>query len=115
MEIKALKCNQCGQVIYPERKFCPTCRSTDLKDTLLPSKGSIFSYTTIHYPLDNYPNPPYHIGLVQVDKVGILVIARLEIQNSENIEIGKRVNLDIKTYPESGDLPILVASPDEAS
>jgi uncharacterized OB-fold protein len=42
------RCGTCGEVTFPEREFCPRCRSTDLKPTDLRGPVKLLSYTVVH-------------------------------------------------------------------
>ena len=59
--LEALQCNQCQKLIFPKRKFCNNCRSTNLKEITLSKTGKLYSFTTVHYPLSKYNNPPYFV------------------------------------------------------
>jgi uncharacterized OB-fold protein len=80
-----------------------------LKDYDLPSKGKIYSFTTVHYPLSHYDNPPYYVGLISFDTDDVIITARIESPDEEKIIIDQEVELSVKTFPESGSLPIVVA------
>lgn len=103
------KCGNCQNIIFPVRLFCNNCRSTDLSDYNLPLKGKIYSFTTVHYPLSHYNNPPYYVGLISFDNDDTIITARIELGNKEKIEIDQEVELKVTSFPESDSLPIILA------
>jgi uncharacterized OB-fold protein len=108
------ECANCHKKIYPARLYCPNCRNTKFLDWRLPREGTIYSFTTVNFPLSKYDHPPYHIGLIQVENGSekSLVTARLRPTTpNREIMIGQKVKLDISTFEESGSLKILVATP----
>ncbi|MHA1991807.1 MAG: Zn-ribbon domain-containing OB-fold protein [Candidatus Hodarchaeales archaeon] len=103
------QCTNCQQIMFPNRLFCKNCRSTKLEDYELPTKGKIYSFTTVHYPLSHYDNPPYYVGLVTFDSDDVIITARIESSDEEKISINQEVELSVKTFSESGSLSIVVA------
>jgi hypothetical protein len=108
-KLTAVKCQYCQKVIFPIRMFCPNCKSKFLVPIDIPSIGKIFSFTFIHYPLSAYNNPPYKVGLIEIQEQNIRLIAKIEADNDADIEIDQKVNLRVETFPESGNHPIVVA------
>ena len=51
--INGIKCNSCENIAYPKRLFCPKCHSRDVKPEIIPNQGTIYTHTTIRYPLHN--------------------------------------------------------------
>lgn len=109
-QINGMRCMNCQQIIFPKRHFCKNCRSTELEDYQLPSKGKIYSFTTVHYPLSHYDNPPYYVGLINFDNDEVIITARIQSPEEEKIKINQEVELSVKTFSESGSLPIVVAT-----
>ncbi len=107
--LEALQCNNCQKVIFPKRKFCNNCRSTNLNNFTISRTGKLYSFTTVHYPLSKYDNPPYYVGLVSLNDNTLKVTARIEAKNKEDIKLDQEVEVSIKNFPESGSLPIVVA------
>ena len=91
VNLNALECNQCQKNIFPPRKFCNNCRSENLNEITLSKKGKIYSFTTIHYPLSKYDNPPYFVGLISLNDNKLKVTARIETNDLKNIKIDQGV------------------------
>jgi uncharacterized OB-fold protein len=50
-------CRNCGEVTFPEREFCPRCRSNDLAATRLVGPARLLSYTIVHQAPAGFPTP----------------------------------------------------------
>ena len=105
-----IECKKCHYKTFPKRVFCPNCSSTEHSEWIVPSEGSIFSYTIVNFPLSKYEKAPYTVALVAVDGSNKkpLITARL---NTSEISIGQKVNLSLDTFEETGDRLILTAYP----
>src|SRR5262245_8221568 len=44
------KCNGCGKLHHPPRPMCDACRSTDLGHVAASGRGTLHTFTVIHYP-----------------------------------------------------------------
>jgi uncharacterized OB-fold protein len=49
------RCAACGMVTFPRQDSCPRCASTDMEETLLARRGTLWAWTTQSFP----PPPPY--------------------------------------------------------
>ena len=75
--LELIQCNQCQKLIFPIRTFCNNCRSSNLEKISISNKGILYSFTTVHYPLSKYDNPPYFVGLVALNDNKLKVTARI--------------------------------------
>jgi hypothetical protein len=75
--LKALKdkkimgtlCPKCKRVLVPARRFCPRCFVDTTEWVEVSDKGTLKSFTLINYSFTGQPkNPPYLIGMIQLDK-----------------------------------------------
>ncbi len=90
-ELQAGKCSACGYIEYPLRDICRKCKSTSIEMITLPTNGTIYSYTVVRYPLKGLENPPYIIGLIELDN-GVRLLSRIS-GDIDSVQIGKRVKL----------------------
>jgi uncharacterized OB-fold protein len=51
------RCNRCGEITFPEREFCPRCRSTDLAAADLRGPVKLLSYTVVHQAPAGFATP----------------------------------------------------------
>ena len=113
-EIIGSKCADCSNKTFPKRKFCPACRSTNLKDWLVPSEGIIYSYTIVNFPIEKYEDSPYYVGLVSTEGVNKpLITAKITFQNESKLQIGQKVHISVNKNFGPYNRNILVASIDE--
>lgn len=52
----AAACGACGAVVFPVRERCPACGSHELSETLLPERGTLWTWTTQGF---EPKSPPY--------------------------------------------------------
>jgi uncharacterized OB-fold protein len=50
------RCTACGIVTFPTQDSCPRCASTSMEEHLLPTRGTLWAWTTQDFPP---PSPPY--------------------------------------------------------
>ena len=98
------KCKSCGHYFFPKTTVCrnPYCqKAKPVEDVPLSKKGTLFTYTIIHYP----PPPPYHapdpfvpFGVACVDMPeGIKVIG--QIPRSIDLDMIK-IGMEMETVRE---------------
>ncbi|MBN1374554.1 MAG: Zn-ribbon domain-containing OB-fold protein [Dehalococcoidia bacterium] len=67
-KICAAKCPGCGSITVPPRSTCPECFSkiTDLVE--LSGKGTLVTYTVVHYSSSvQAVKPPYAVGVIKME------------------------------------------------
>jgi uncharacterized protein len=67
-KISAAKCPACGSITVPPRSTCPKCFSkiTELED--LSGKGTLVTYTVVHYNSSvQAVKPPYAVGVIKLE------------------------------------------------
>jgi uncharacterized OB-fold protein len=92
------RCAACSAVTFPLRKRCAGCAGSDVVRKLLPSRGTLWTYTVQRFPP---PSPPYlgsaetftpfGVGYVELDDM-IRVESRL-IGDPETFRIGMALEL----------------------
>ena len=113
-ELIGVQCSDCSAKTFPKRTFCPSCRSTNLKDWIVPSKGVIYSYTIVNFPIDHYEDAPYYVGLISVEKTDKpLITAQLKVDEPNKIKIGQNVTLSVNNNFGPFNRTIVIASIDE--
>jgi len=55
------RCEDCGEHFFPRRAVCAKCLSRRTTDALLGPRGTLYSYTFVHFPL---------FGSMRVEHVG---------------------------------------------
>ena len=56
----ASHCRTCDETAFPERTFCPSCRSQDLEEVRLAGPATLYSHTVVHQVPAGFsgPHPP---------------------------------------------------------
>lgn len=53
----ASACRMCGETSFPERAFCPRCRSRELDEARLDGPGTLYSWTVVHQVPAGFTGP----------------------------------------------------------
>lgn len=63
------RCESCGEYFYPRRAICAKCLSEETTPVELASRGVLYSYTFVHFPLFGSTNMEHMsgYGVGQVD------------------------------------------------
>lgn len=98
------RCGNCGTVVFPTQHGCPRCTGEDMRDILLPRRGTLWTFTTQSFAVKwPYLGPsdadfvPYTVGYVQLDDV-VKVEARLTEPDPARLEIGMEMELDVVPF-----------------
>ncbi len=96
-------CRACGEHFYPRRTICAKCMSEQTADVEMDARGTLYSYTFVHFPLFGSMNVEHAdgYGVGQIDlpegprvqaplagkqagfRVGQTVQGELEVQRSD--------------------------------
>jgi uncharacterized OB-fold protein len=106
------QCANCSAVTFPAQSRCPHCSRSDMSELLLPTHGTLVSWTTQGFPptIDYRGDTtgesfePFGVGLVQLDDV-VRVEARLTEDDPAKLDFGMEVELQIVPFytDENGD------------
>jgi uncharacterized OB-fold protein len=108
------KCGACEAVFFPEQSSCGRCGSTEMARELLPTTGTIYSWTSQEF----LPPPPYAggetrdtfkpkgVGLIDLEGV-VMVEGWLTESDPEKVHIGDRVELEIVPFRSDDDKDVV--------
>ncbi len=101
-------CRDCHSYFFFPRRFCPSCRSSDIEWTRSAGQGTIFAWSEVHVAFQGLDSSelPVTVGLVDLDE-GVRVPARFGRPGEESTEplrIGDRVSIRYGAEP-SLDVP----------
>lgn len=88
-KLAAGKCAACGALSFPKAIVCPACLSDEIATAHLASKGTLYSFATVHQAPKSWI-VPYTLGYVDLED-GIRVLAHIEGTPT----IGARVSLGL--------------------
>jgi len=91
-KILGVKCHKCNTVIVPPRSVCAKCYSKLEELVELPNKGTLQTFTVVHYSSSAHPiETPFAYGSIQLDGANTGLTHILGEVDLNKIEIGMRV------------------------
>jgi len=98
-----VRCENCRNVYFPPRVFCPQCRRLSrLEPVELEGEGEIVTYTVIHTGAEAFEKQtPYIMAIIQLDE-GPRLTAQIVDCKPEDVEIGRRVKKVFRQIQEGG-------------
>lgn len=98
-KIMGTVCPRCRRVLVPARRFCPRCFVDTTEWVEVGDEGTLKSFTLINYSFTGQPrDPPYLIGMIQLDKADTCFfhfLGGIDLSNIEKackeVRIGMRV------------------------
>lgn len=64
-ELRLQRCDECDDVYFPPRPFCPSCASREVSVFTASGRASLYSYVINHRPHPAFDGP-YSIAVVQL-------------------------------------------------
>jgi uncharacterized protein len=105
----AQQCASCARLRHPPRPMCPHCRSLDVDIVELSGRGTVYSFSIIHYPPTPFFDYPVLAVLVDLDE-GIRLVSNLVDVDLASIEgtalVGARVFVDWVRAGGDAELPV---------
>lgn len=91
------KCKKCGEVLWQPRVVCPHCNANEMEWIDLPQEGKLFTFTEVIYgaPLGMEEDAPFSVGIVELEKPQLSIVARIDDATYEDLEIGQKMKLKI--------------------
>jgi uncharacterized protein len=106
VHLRGTRCAACGIVAFPAQASCPSCTGVDVVALPLPRRGTLWSWTTQHFP----PKPPYrgvvdgfrpyHVGYVELPD-HVMVEAVLVGTDGRDLAIGQPMRLELWPFRRS--------------
>jgi len=91
------KCPKCDMVYLPPRKNCGRCFSPIHEWVELGKKGTVVTYTVVHYESSIMPmNPPFAYGIIRLDGASTGLVHLLGEIDLREIKAGMRVEAVLK-------------------
>ncbi|MBM4323222.1 MAG: Zn-ribbon domain-containing OB-fold protein [Deltaproteobacteria bacterium] len=96
-KIYGTRCAKCDRVYLPPRKTCGNCFSTLHEWVEVGPKGTLITYTTVHYTSSVMPmKPSFAYGIILLDKASTGLVHLLGEVNLEEIKPEMRVEAVFK-------------------
>jgi uncharacterized protein len=99
-------CASCGVTTFPQQSGCPRCASVDMRETLLPRRGTLWTFTTQEFLPKNPPYAgeetaaefrPYAVGYVELPGE-VKVETRLTEVDPARLAIGMEMELVVVPF-----------------
>ncbi len=106
--LEGVKCDTCGESIFPARSICPHCRRAGkLHKQKMKGTGTVYSYTVVHAPPEGFElHSPYIMAIVELDE-GPRLTAQIVDCGKEAVKIGTKVETVFRKIRESGESGII--------
>lgn len=103
------KCDDCGELRHPPQPMCEHCQSLNWSTIESKGKGTVYTYTVMHYP--EIPPFDYPNAIVLVDlEEGVRIVSQLIGTKPDDIEIGMKVEMKLTEVQEDMTLPLFHAA-----
>lgn len=105
--LEAVKCQQCGKILFPPRLICPSCKAREFEAVQLKQEGKIISYTIIRVAPSRFiDQAPYAIGIIELDD-GVRLLAQIADCDLEKLDIDMRVRIEFRKIYHEGESGII--------
>ncbi len=105
--LEATRCDKCGEVSFPPRLVCPSCRGRKFKKILLKPEGRVATFTVIHVgPASHKHEVPYALAVVELDG-GVRVTCQVADIDPAKVQAGLAVRLEFRRVQEDGEAGVI--------
>ncbi len=98
-KLTTTKCQKCNTLLWQPRVVCPHCSSDEMEWVELPTTGKLFAFTAMMLgaPLGFENDVPFPIGVVELDDIGIKILARIDDASYEELEFEMPMEMNVVT------------------
>ena len=103
------RCGDCGEHFYPRRAICAKCLSDSMADAELGPRGTLYSYTFVHFPLFGSTKAE-HVGY-GVGQVDLPEGPRVQVPlagTQDEFRVGQPVQAELESLREEGDKDVVI-------
>ncbi|MEU7388904.1 bifunctional MaoC family dehydratase N-terminal/OB-fold nucleic acid binding domain-containing protein [Streptomyces tanashiensis] len=102
------RCGDCAALRLPWLPGCADCGSREWDTVEASGAGTVFSYVVMHHPSFPAFDPPYAVGLIELDE-GVRMISNVVGVPYDKVRIGMPVRLEFLRVDEELELPVFRA------
>lgn len=100
--LEAARCRGCGKVVFPRRRICPACRTSDFEPTKLSWQGKVVTCTVAQVaPTDFALQAPYAIAVIETPE-GARLLAQVVDCDPTSVQPGMEVRLVFRKITQEG-------------
>ena len=103
------RCQDCGEHFFPRRAVCAKCLSERTADALLGPRGTLYSYTFVHFPLFGSTRIE-HVGY-GVGQIDLAEGPRVQFPlagRQEDYRVGMTLEAELDPLREDGDREVVI-------
>ncbi len=105
--LEAGRCSGCGKVVFPIRRFCPSCRCEEFEKLTLSRKGTVVTSTVVHVPPNDFlMEAPYAMAVVETPE-GARLMTQVVDCDPSTVLPGMEVALEFRLIRREGHSGIL--------
>lgn len=94
-------CRACRKLYYPRPQYCPSCLEA-VESRKVGGRGTVHSFTVVRTKPPLGLPQPYCVGYVDLDASGLRVFGLLDPDRVEDVELGTRVRLTVRSMGHDG-------------
>ncbi len=93
--INAIKCNNCGNIRYPQRTYCNRCQGTDFSTILFEPKGEVITFSSTYKKKETDKQRIFGSARLfsEDGKDSIGVSGTFDVEGIDDLKIGDKVIL----------------------
>ncbi|MFI6943947.1 bifunctional MaoC family dehydratase N-terminal/OB-fold nucleic acid binding domain-containing protein [Streptomyces sp. NPDC050418] len=99
------RCTACSVLRFPWLPGCNSCGSQDWDTVEASGEGTVYSYVVMHHPPFPAFDPPYAVGLIELDE-GVRIIANVVGIPHDKVRIGMPVRLEFLRADDELEVPV---------
>lgn len=107
-QLKVQQCTNCRMFRHMPCPVCPACRSLEFQWVEVSGRGTVFSYTVVHYASHPVLREalPYNIAWIQLDDAGdVRLVSNVVDAEPDELAIGMPVVVHWEPISDGGYLP----------
>lgn len=107
LRLEAARCRECGNVHYPPKTVCSSCRNRTFETLTLTKRGTVLTSTVIYIPPDDFLfEAPYAIAVVETPE-GARFMAQVVDCDPTVVGPGTEVHLEFRRIRKEAESGIL--------
>lgn len=103
------RCASCGEHFYPRRAICARCLSEQMTEVELGPRGTLYSYTFVHFPMFGSTKAD-HVGY-GVGQVDLPEGPRVQVPlagRQEDFRVGQTMQAELESLREEGGRDVVI-------
>jgi uncharacterized protein len=97
--LRFLRCTDCGYYVHPPSPVCPVCLTKTVEPQAVSGRATVASYTVNHQPWIPGFDPPYVIGLVEIEEQpSVRLMTNIVNCEVDEVRIGLPVRVVFQQY-----------------